>query len=153
MDATDPDEVDWRVWRRWYTWRRWIMFRDLGKALGEIGGSGSGSSDIDFLFVMPLVLIGLVATVVDLSAQLVALPVVLAMRVFGLATWPVQLDRDDKHFRTVRTKGFGAAGLLRDDMVRQIVDGTLPGRPVPEPKPALPPPPAPAAGTEAAPAT
>jgi hypothetical protein len=99
--------------------------------------------------VIPLVLIGLVATLIDLSLQLIALPVVLVLRLFGLAQWPVQLDRDNKHFRTVRTKGLGAAGMLRDDLVTQIVDSTLPGRPVPEAKPE----PEPPAAPEAAPAT
>ncbi|MFC4946779.1 hypothetical protein [Pseudonocardia sp. GCM10023141] len=137
--VTDPDGVEWRVWRRWYAWRRWVTLRDVWKALPGTGGgdnNGSSSSDLDFILAIPFLLIaavGLAVTVVDLAVQLVVLPFVLLLRLVRLMAWPVQLDRNDKHFRTLRVKGFGAAATLRDEQVAQVRDGTLAGRPLSEP--------------------
>jgi hypothetical protein len=138
LAVTDPDGGKWRVWRRWYAWKRWITMRDVWQALPGTGGDGrSGSSDLDFLLALPvliLAMIGLVVSLVDLAVQLVALPFVLLFRLMRLAAWPVQLDLKDKHIRTERVKGFGAAAELRDRLAAQVADGSLPGRPVPEPK-------------------
>lgn len=117
--VTDPDGVEWRVWRRWYAWRRWLTLRDVWNAVP------SGGNDIEDLIALPLVLLGLVASLLDLAVQLVALPFVLLARLVRLAAWPVQVDREDKHVRTVRVKGFAAAAALRDAQVAQVREGSL----------------------------
>jgi hypothetical protein len=142
--VTDPDGVEWRVWRRWYAWRRWVTLRDIWNAIPGSSGDGS-SSDLDFILAIPFLLLGLVGlavSLVDLAVQLVVLPFVLLARLVRLAAWPVQLDRQDKHFRTLRVRGFGRAVALRDEQVAMVRDGSLPGRPLPDP-PATPAGPAP----------
>jgi hypothetical protein len=132
----DPDGAEWRVWRRWYVWRRWVTLRDVWHAVPGTGGDRYGGSDLDAILAIPFILLGLIGlavSLVDLAVQLIALPFVLLARVVRLMAWPVQLDRADKHFRTLRVKGFGAAAALRDQQVAQVRDGTLPGRPLPEP--------------------
>lgn len=103
------------------------MGSDLGRALGE------ATDDIGFFFVLPIVAVGLVVTLVDLVAQLIALPLIVIARVLRLASWPVQLDRKDKYIRTLRTKGFGAAATLRDQAMQAVKDGTLPDVPALDP--------------------
>jgi hypothetical protein len=138
LEATDPDGGKWRVWRRWYAWKRWITMRDIWQALPGTGGDGRyGGSDLDAILALPLLVlaaIGLAVSLVDLVVQLVALPFVLLARLLRLAAWPVQLDLKNKHIRTERVKGFGAAGELRGRLAAQVTDGSLPGRPVPDPK-------------------
>jgi hypothetical protein len=138
LAVTDPDGGKWRVWRRWYAWKRWITMRDVWQAMPGTGGDGrSGSGDLDAILALPVFLIamiGLVVSLVDLVVQLVALPFVLLARLVRLAAWPVQLDLKNKHIRTERVKGFGAAGQLRDQLAAQVTDGSLPGRPIPEQK-------------------
>ncbi|MBA3338701.1 MAG: hypothetical protein H0T54_02945 [Geodermatophilaceae bacterium] len=121
--VTDPEGSQWRVWRRWYAWRRVVTLGDVGRALGE------ATDDIGFFFVLPLVAIGLVVTLIDLVLQLIALPFILLARVLRLASWPIQLDRANKHIRTLRAKGFGAAGTVRDQAAQAIQAGSLPDVP------------------------
>ena len=89
-----------------------------------------GGSDIDALLDIPLMLLallGFVASLLDLAAQLVALPFVVLARTVRLAPWPVQLDKADKHVRTLWVRGFARAGRLRDEQMAAIRAGTADG--------------------------
>ena len=141
--VTDPDGLEWRVWRRWYVWRRRIMMRDVWKALPGTSGDGRNSATggdsisdfIEFIVALPFLLLaalGLVVTLVDLAFQLIALPFALLARLVRLTSWPVQLDREDKHIRTLRVKGFGRAGALRDEQVALAAAGRVPAPALPD---------------------
>lgn len=140
--VTDPGGAQWRVWRRWYAWRRWVTLGDIWRAIPGTSGDGrySGgdpiSDFIGFIIAIPFLVlgaVGLVVTLVDLVAQLIALPFVLLARLLGLTTWPVQLDQAHKHIRTDRVRGFGRAGDLRDQLVVEVREGRIAGRPVAAP--------------------
>lgn len=147
VKVTDLDGAEWRVWRRWYVWRRRVTMRDVWRALPGTSGDGrSGSTGgdsisdfIEFVIALPFLLIaavGLVVSLVDLVFQLIALPFALVSRLVRLTSWPVQLDRADKHVRTDRVKGFGRAGAHRDAMVVEVREGRVAGRPSAEAAPA-----------------
>ena len=142
--VSDPDGAEWRVWRRWYVWRRWITLRDVWGALpgnssdGRNTGDDSISDTIEFIIAIPFLLlaaVGLVISLVDLAVQLIALPFAVLSRLVRLTGWPVQLDQGNKHVRTDRVKGFGRAGAHRDEMVVEVRDGRVIGRPPAEAAP------------------
>jgi hypothetical protein len=133
LKVTDPDGVQWRVWRRWYPWRRWVTLPDIGRAVGEASGFGPDDRGDDtfgcllLVVLLPLLALGLAASLLDLVGQLLVLPFVLLGRIFGMLSWPVQVDRDNKHVRTHRVRGFGPAASLRTALAEQIRAGVLPG--------------------------
>lgn len=131
--VVDPDGVRWQIRRRWYAWRRWVTVGDLWRATSGGTDANGTEDDVGCILALPLLVIGLAASLIDLTAQLAVLPFVVLARLVRLMTWPVQLDREHTHFRTLRVKGFGAAGRLRDEAAAQVRDGSLPGRPLPEP--------------------
>jgi hypothetical protein len=84
------------------------------------------------------VVIAVTLSIVDLVLQLLAMPFVLLARAFGVMRWPVQIEREKKHFRTEHADGFDAAAALRDDLAARIQSGALapePAEPAPNPAP------------------
>jgi hypothetical protein len=130
LAVTDPDGDEWFVWRRWYVWRRLLTMRDCwgwsSTSSGDTGGSGGSSTGIDDLIMLPFFLLALLATVVslvDMAAQLVVLPIALLLRSVRLTRWPVQVDRGNKHVRTLRVRGFANAAALRDAQAAVVRNG------------------------------
>jgi hypothetical protein len=62
--------------------------------------------------------------------ELVAMPIVLLLRLLGAARWPVQINRQGKHFATRYADDFAAATVLCDEVAGQIELGSLPAEPV-----------------------
>lgn len=62
----------------------------------------------------------------ELALELVVMPVVLLLRLFGAARWPVQINRQGKHFATHYADDFAAANLLCDEVAGQIEVGSPP---------------------------
>ena len=82
-------------------------------------------------------LIVVVLSLADFILQLLVMPFVLLARAFGVMRWPVQIEREMKHFRTEHADGFEAAAALCDELVSQIQSGALTPEPAePEPNPA-----------------
>jgi hypothetical protein len=54
------------------------------------------------------------------------MPLVLLLRLLGAARWPVQIDRQGKHFATRYADDFAAATVLADEVAGQIELGRLP---------------------------
>jgi hypothetical protein len=77
------------------------------------------------LFYAAVVALFLVISLIELALELVVMPVTLALRLVGVARWPVEVVRHDKHVDTRHAKDYAAAGELRDDLVAQIRDGEL----------------------------
>lgn len=69
-------------------------------------------------------------SLIELLAELVAMPIMLLLRLLGAARWPVQIIRKGEHFATRYADDFAAAAALRDDVADQIAVGSLPA---PEP--------------------
>jgi hypothetical protein len=69
-------------------------------------------------------------SLVELVAELVAMPIVLLLRLLGAARWPVQINRQGKHFATRYADDFTAATVLCDEVAGQIALGSLPAEPV-----------------------
>ncbi len=76
------------------------------------------------------------ATLVDLVFQLIALPFAVLSRMVRLTGWPVQLDQGHEHIRTDCVKGFRRAGAHRDEMVVEVREGRVIGRPPAQAAPA-----------------
>jgi hypothetical protein len=55
-----------------------------------------------------------------------AAPVALLLRLLGAERWPVQINRQGKHFATRYAGDFAAATALRDEVADQIEQGSLP---------------------------
>jgi hypothetical protein len=70
-------------------------------------------------------------SVADLVLQLLVMPFVLLARLCGLMRWPVQIEREKRHFRTEHARGFGAAAALRDELALRIERGALEPEPTP----------------------
>lgn len=128
--VADPDGQEWFVWRRWYVWRRLLTLRDCwswsSNGGGDTGGHGGGSTGIDDLIMLPFFLLAVAATavsIVDMAVQLVALPFAVLSRLVRLTSWPVQVDRGNKHVRTLRVRGFGNAAVLRDEQAALVREG------------------------------
>jgi hypothetical protein len=74
-----------------------------------------------------------VISLAELVLELIAMPLVLLLRVLGVARWPVQINRHGKHFATRYADHLAAATALRDEVADQIAMGSLPSE---EPAPA-----------------
>lgn len=68
------------------------------------------------------------ASLIELVAELIAMPIVLLLRVLGAARWPVQINRKGEHFATRYADDFNAAAALRDEVAGRIEAGDLPAR-------------------------
>lgn len=66
------------------------------------------------------------ASLIELVAELVVMPIVLLLRLLGAARWPVQINRKGEHFATRYADDFAAAASLRDEVAGQIEAGSLP---------------------------
>jgi hypothetical protein len=71
-------------------------------------------------------LLFVVVSLIELVAELVAMPIVLLLRLLGAARWPVQISRKGEHFATRYADDFAAAATLRDDVAGRIELGDLP---------------------------
>jgi hypothetical protein len=163
--VTAPDGSTWTVRRRWYPWRRALGLQAIWHGIPDSKPSetSTGSTDATssrnpivrgILVVLgaliwlvmqagKAVIIAVVALVVvvlslaDLILQLLVMPFVLLARAFGVMRWPVQIEREKKHFRTEHADGFDAAADLCDDLAARIQSGALAPEPAePEPYPA-----------------
>ncbi|WP_029117235.1 hypothetical protein [Mycobacterium sp. URHB0044] len=67
-----------------------------------------------------------VLSLAELVLELLAMPVVLLLRLLGVARWPVQINRQGKHFATRYADGLASASALRDEVAGQIELGGLP---------------------------
>lgn len=65
-------------------------------------------------------------SLIELAAELIAMPIVLLLRLLGAARWPVQVSRKGEHVATRYADGFAAAATLRDDVAGRIEVGDLP---------------------------
>lgn len=65
-------------------------------------------------------------SLIELTAELIAMPIVLLLRLLGAARWPVQVSRKGEHVATRYADGFAAAATLRDDVAGGIEVGRLP---------------------------
>jgi hypothetical protein len=89
------------------------------------------------MFIALVAVVVVVLSVADLILQLVVMPFVLLARACGVMRWPVQIDRQKRHFRTEHADSFDAAAALRDELVARIQSGVLaPETAEPEPNPA-----------------
>lgn len=66
------------------------------------------------------------ASLIELLAELVVMPIVLLLRLLGNARWPVQINRKGEHFATRYADDFAAAAALRDEVADRIEAGDLP---------------------------
>ena len=71
-------------------------------------------------------LLFVVVSLIELVAELIAMPIVLLLRLLGAARWPVQISRKGEHFDTRYADDFTAAAALRDEMAGRIEAGDLP---------------------------
>jgi uncharacterized membrane protein YgcG len=78
------------------------------------------------LFYTAVVVVFFVISLVELALELVVMPITLALRVLGMARWPVEIGREGRHFGTRHAKDYAAAGELRDGLATQIEGGHLP---------------------------
>lgn len=79
-----------------------------------------------------LALLFVAASLIELLAELVVMPIVLLLRLLGAAQWPVQINRKGEHFETRYAEDFAAATALRNEMAGRIAAGDVP---VKEPAP------------------
>jgi hypothetical protein len=73
-----------------------------------------------------LALLFVAASLIELTAELIVMPIVLLLRLVGAARWPVLISRKGEHFDTQYADGFAAAAALRDDVTSRIEAGSLP---------------------------
>ncbi|WP_149370264.1 hypothetical protein [Mycolicibacterium sp. P9-64] len=73
-----------------------------------------------------LALLFVTASLIELAAELIVMPIVLLLRLVGAARWPVQISRKGEHFDTRYADDFAAAAALRDDVTGLIEAGSLP---------------------------
>jgi hypothetical protein len=73
-----------------------------------------------------LALLFVAASLIELVAELIAMPIVLLLRLLGAARWPVQISRKGEHFATRYADDFATATALRDDVAGRIEAGDLP---------------------------
>ena len=71
-------------------------------------------------------LLFVVVSLIELVAELIAMPIVLLLRLLGAARWPIQISRKGEHFATRYADDFAAAATLRDDVAGRIELGDLP---------------------------
>jgi hypothetical protein len=77
------------------------------------------------LFYTAVVALFLVISVIELILELAVMPITLVLRLVGAAEWPVEIDRNGRHFGTRHAKDYGTAGELRDGLVGEIQAGEL----------------------------
>ncbi|BBY26656.1 hypothetical protein [Mycolicibacterium sediminis] len=151
--VVDPAGASWSVRRRWYPWRRALSFREalahepsapeeeqtedaedtaehgivvqvvlavLGVLLWIVWTAGR------IIFYTGVIAVFVVISMIELVLQLAVMPVVLLLRVTGIARWPVQIDRAGKHVQTRHADGYGAAAALCDEARAEIERGALP---------------------------
>ncbi|SOJ55315.1 hypothetical protein MSIMFB_02804 [Mycobacterium simulans] len=82
------------------------------------------------LIVLAAVIVMLLA-LIDFVLQVLVMPLVLLARTCGVMSWPVQIDREKRYFRTEHVRGFGAAAALCDELEAQIQRGALQPNPTP----------------------
>ena len=78
------------------------------------------------LFYTAVVILFLVISLIELVLEIIVMPITLALRVLGLARWPVEIGRQGKHFGTRHARDYQAAGEMRDDLAARIQRGDLP---------------------------
>lgn len=152
LSVSGSDGVTWTVRRRWLPWRGPVSFREMWHSPSEKTADVEDVAAEDppgaALRVLQLtvglvlwvivyggkaILIALAAVfmvslwLINLMLQLLALPFVLIARACGLARWPVQIDRQYKHFRTEHAPNLRDAAALRDDLAAKLSAGTLDG--------------------------
>jgi hypothetical protein len=71
-------------------------------------------------------LLFIAVSLIELVAELVAMPIVLLLRLLGAARWPVQINRKGEHFATRYADDLAAATALRDEVAGKIEVGDLP---------------------------
>jgi hypothetical protein len=161
-----PDGSTWTVRRRWYPWRRALGLQAIWHGIPDNKASETSTDPDDstssrnpvvnaILVVLgaliwlviqagKAVIIAVVALIVvvlslcDLVMQLLVMPFVLLARAFGVMRWPVQIEREKKHFRTEHADGFDAAAALCDELAARIQSGALAresAEPAPNPAP------------------
>jgi hypothetical protein len=164
--VTAPDGSTWTVRRRWYPWRRALSLQAIWHSTPDGTASEPTTTDSDdskssrnpivhailvvlaaaiwlviqagkAMFIALVALIVVVLSLADLILQLLVMPFVLLARACGVMRWPVQIEREKKHFRTEHADGFDDAAALRDDLAARIQSGALAPEPAePEPNPA-----------------
>jgi hypothetical protein len=164
--VTAPDGSTWTVRRRWFPWRRALSLQAIWHGIPDDKPSDTTATSTDDPEspgnpIVHAILVGLAAVIwlviqagkaalialaaliavtlslADLMLQLLVMPFVLLARAFGVMQWPVQIEREKKHFRTEHADGFDAAATLRDELAAQIQSGALAPEPAePEPNPA-----------------
>ncbi len=155
-EVVDPAGIQWNVRRRWYPWHRMLSFREtLSNSPGDPAepapdADESADSELPRNFVLKVLLIALagivwvllgvgkllvysaaivlfvVLSLAELALELIVLPLVLVLRLLGVARWPVQINRQGKHFATRYADDLAAASALRDEVAGQIELGSLP---------------------------
>lgn len=164
--VTAPDGSTWTVRRRLYPWRRALSLQAIWHSMPDGTASEPTATDSDesessgnpivhailvvlaaaiwlviqagkAMFIALVALVVVVLSLADLILQLLVMPFVLLARACGVMRWPVQIEREKKHFRTEHADGFDAAATLRDDLAARIQSGALAPEPAePEPNPA-----------------
>jgi hypothetical protein len=163
--VTAPDGSTWTVRRRWYPWRRALSLQTIWHGIPDNKPSETTTDSDDStssrnpvvrailvvigaliwlvmqagkaVIIAVVALIVVVLSLADLILQLLVMPFVLLARAFGVMRWPVQIEREKKHFRTEHADGFDAAAALCDDLAARIQFGALAPEPAePEPNPA-----------------
>ncbi len=144
-----PDDSRWTVRRRWLPWRPALLLKALWRSIPDDSPSEpvhpkpGASTPAEkpagcavSLLVQPvaglielgrfvLLVLVLVVSGAELAVQLLVMPLVLLARALGVLRWPVQIDRDKRHYRTEYAAGLDAAAVLRDELAGQIQNGTF----------------------------
>ena len=68
----------------------------------------------------------IVISLAELALQLIVMPFALLLRATGASRWPVQINRDSKHFGTKYADGYESAAALRDDLAGRLEHGMVP---------------------------
>jgi hypothetical protein len=167
--VTAPDGSTWTVRRRWFPWRRALSLQTIWHSTPDGTASEPATTDSDdstssrnpivnailvvlgalislvmqagkAVIIAVVALIVVVLSLADLILQLLVMPFVLLAKAFGAMRWPVQIEREKKHFRTEHADGFDAAAALRDELAARIQSGALAPEPAesePNPAPSL----------------
>jgi hypothetical protein len=163
--VTAPDGSTWTVRRSWFPWRRALSLQTIWHSTPDGTASEPATTDSDdstssrnsivnaILVVLGaliwlvmhagkaviIAVVALIVVVLSLADLILQLPFELLARVFGVLRWPVQIEREKKHFRTEHADGFDAAAALRDELAARIQSGALatpePAEPEPNPVP------------------
>ena len=150
--VVDPAGDSWSVRRRWYPWRRALSFREALAHEPNAPEDEQADADDDaehgiavqvilavlgvllwivwtagrVVFYAGVIAVFVVISLLELILQLAVMPVVLLLRLTGIARWPVQIDRAGTHVQTRHADGYGAAAALCDEVCAEIERGALP---------------------------